>query len=53
MDEEIGCPSLASRHLEILGNHVLKSSRELQLLPFTKIVDFVTPLFLDPVPVSD
>jgi hypothetical protein len=51
------CLTLANRRLQILGRPVeegLKnSSRELQQLQLPKIMDFVTPLFLDPVPASD
>jgi hypothetical protein len=44
--------SLASRRLQILGRPILNSSQKLQQLPLSKILDFVTPLFLDPAPAS-
>jgi ribonuclease HI len=47
------CPSLAKRCLQIFGRPVLNSSEELQQLQLSKIMDFVTPLFLDPAPASD
>ncbi len=39
--------------LQIFGRPVLNSSQELQQLQLSKIIDFVTPLFLDPAPASD
>jgi hypothetical protein len=47
------CPSLPKARSSISGSHVLNSSRELQQLQLSKIMDFVTPLFLDPAPASN
>ncbi len=47
------CPTLANRRLQIFGRPVLNSSQELQQLQLSKMMDLVTPLFLNPAPASD